>query len=179
MATPSESFVIQDVPASEKDDDVDSLPSISSSLLDSDDEHDDAQEEWERSLQQLQMLLTMVVIPFAGKYFGRQFAYWSMYFHCIIASGRSLLHPFPAHCYRIRSSEIVAYTSIRLLTWLAYQVGPDTWNGRTTSRYNGSANGERESSGQQVPRRQPRHYNGAVLEKGLDAGGRLNGEGIP
>ncbi|KAK0638833.1 hypothetical protein B0T16DRAFT_462572 [Cercophora newfieldiana] len=73
----SESFLIPDAPASENDD-VDSLPSISSGVLDSDDEElSDAQQEWEASLEQLQLLLTMVLVPFAGKYLGRKFAYWS------------------------------------------------------------------------------------------------------
>ncbi|KEZ45228.1 hypothetical protein SAPIO_CDS2697 [Scedosporium apiospermum] len=69
----SESYIIHEPSPSEKDE-VDSLPSISSSALDSD---DDAQEEWDRSLEQLQMLLTMIIIPFAGKFLGRKFAYWS------------------------------------------------------------------------------------------------------
>ncbi|KAK3944957.1 hypothetical protein QBC46DRAFT_336805 [Diplogelasinospora grovesii] len=79
--TPSDSFVISDgAPSSDRDDDVDSLPSISSGILsdDSDDDSDsDAQREWEASLEQLELLLTMVLVPFAGKYLGRKFAYWS------------------------------------------------------------------------------------------------------
>ena len=71
----SESYVFE--PSSSDKDEIDSLPSISSSALDSDVELDEAQEEWERSLEQLQMLMTMILIPFAGKYFGRKFAYWS------------------------------------------------------------------------------------------------------
>ncbi|KAL2109368.1 hypothetical protein VUR80DRAFT_2534 [Thermomyces stellatus] len=71
----SESYILE--PETSEKDEVDSLPSISSSALDSDDYVDEAQEEWERSLEQLQMLLTMILIPFAGKYFGRKFAYWS------------------------------------------------------------------------------------------------------
>ena len=77
--TASESFVIPDRPPSspnDDDDEVDSLPSISSSVLDSEADSD-AQREWEASLEQLQLLLTMVLIPFAGKYLGRKFAYWS------------------------------------------------------------------------------------------------------
>lgn len=73
----SESYIFD---ATSEKDEIDSLPSISSSALDSDSDDDDvdeAQEEWERSLEQLQMLLTMIMIPFAGKYFGRKFAYWS------------------------------------------------------------------------------------------------------
>jgi hypothetical protein len=57
---------------------VDSLSSISTSILDSDSSDlSDAQREWEASLEQLQLLLTMIVMPFAGKFLGRKFAYWS------------------------------------------------------------------------------------------------------
>jgi hypothetical protein len=81
-ASAASSFVIPDVPRSfssdRDDDDVDSLPSISSSILDSESEgSSDAQEEWEASLEQLQLLLTMIIMPFAGKFLGRKFAYWS------------------------------------------------------------------------------------------------------
>lgn len=72
----SESFVIPDGAPSPDNDDVESIASISSSIL-SDDDESDAQKEWEASLEQLQLLLTLVVVPFAGKYFGRKFAYWS------------------------------------------------------------------------------------------------------
>ena len=75
----SDSYIIQDVsPESSNDhDDVDSLPSsIDSSDLDSEEESD-AQKEWEASLQQLELVLTMIIVPYAGKYFGRKFAYWS------------------------------------------------------------------------------------------------------
>ena len=75
MAT-TDSFIISDVSPSTDNDDVDSLPSISSGVLSSEGESD-AQREWEASLEQLQLLLTMVLIPFVGKYFGRKFAYWS------------------------------------------------------------------------------------------------------
>lgn len=79
MSTTSGSFVIPDISQAEDDhDDVDSLPSISSGILSEDTESEsDAQREWEASLEQLQLLLTMVLVPFAGKYFGRKFAYWS------------------------------------------------------------------------------------------------------
>ena len=39
----------------------------------------DAEREWKESLQQLELLLTMVVVPYMGKYFGRKCAYWSMF----------------------------------------------------------------------------------------------------
>jgi len=73
------SYIIPDTgPESSSDqDEIDSLPSsIDSSDIDSEDESD-AQREWEASLQQLELILTMVVVPYAGKYFGRKFAYWS------------------------------------------------------------------------------------------------------
>jgi hypothetical protein len=84
MADTSDSlFELTDPVLSEKydNDDLDSLPSISTDEIYSDDEDydDDAQAEWERSLEQVQMLLTMVIVPFVGKYFGRKFAYWSKF----------------------------------------------------------------------------------------------------
>ncbi|TVY56113.1 hypothetical protein LCER1_G003995 [Lachnellula cervina] len=72
----SDSYIIQDAPP-ESQDDLDSLPSsIASSDLGSEEESD-AQREWEASLEQLELMLTMVVVPYAGKYFGRKFAYWN------------------------------------------------------------------------------------------------------
>ncbi|CAK7225770.1 hypothetical protein SBRCBS47491_006002 [Sporothrix bragantina] len=93
----SESFVMADPSATttlppllhdlgeEEDDDedgeLDSLPSISTSILSPSDagtdDTSDAQREWEASLEQLQLMLTMILVPFAGKYLGRKFAYWS------------------------------------------------------------------------------------------------------
>lgn len=76
-----DSFIIHDNSPSTDDDDLDSLPSTISSGTDSTDSqyHSDAQREWEQSLDQLQLLLTMVMIPFVGKYMGRKFAYWSTF----------------------------------------------------------------------------------------------------
>ncbi|OAA68185.1 hypothetical protein SPI_00380 [Niveomyces insectorum RCEF 264] len=65
------------------DAELDSLPSISTSVLsgssDGGDSHStsDAQREWEASLEQLQLMLTLVLVPFAGKFLGRKFAYWT------------------------------------------------------------------------------------------------------
>jgi len=83
----SDSYVLQDASNDQDDDEIDSLPSsiVSSEDLDldldldseDDDEPSDAQKEWEASLQQLELLLTMVLIPYVGKYFGRKCAYWS------------------------------------------------------------------------------------------------------
>jgi hypothetical protein len=34
------------------------------------------QEEWEESLRQLETVLSIIVLPFFGKWYGRQAAYW-------------------------------------------------------------------------------------------------------
>ena len=91
MSDDPSSFVPSDLSASQPslldpstnggDDDIDSLPE---SQTDSDDvtvsESDygesDAEKEWKESLQQLELLLSMVIVPYMGKYFGRKFAYW-------------------------------------------------------------------------------------------------------
>jgi hypothetical protein len=72
-----------DIPLS-PDSDTNSLASLpdsaSSDDIDSQDERTaDAEREWNESLQQLELLLTMVVVPYMGKYFGRKCAYWSTY----------------------------------------------------------------------------------------------------
>ncbi|RVX67116.1 hypothetical protein B0A52_08359 [Exophiala mesophila] len=59
--------------------DIDSLPSEPDSdevTISEDDYESDAEREWKESLQQLELLLTMVIVPYMGKYFGRKFAYW-------------------------------------------------------------------------------------------------------
>lgn len=65
------------------EDDVASLPSEpttdSDFLSDDADSGSDAEEQWRESLQQLELLLTMVIIPFVGKYIGRKCAYWGTY----------------------------------------------------------------------------------------------------
>ncbi|KAI5203489.1 hypothetical protein E4T42_08020 [Aureobasidium subglaciale] len=65
---------------SESSDELDSLPSTSASTTSvspSEEEwQSDAEREWKESLQQLELLLTMVLVPYLGKYFGRKAAYW-------------------------------------------------------------------------------------------------------
>jgi Mitochondrial import 2 len=70
---------IIDVPSNGEEEEVDTLPSETDSddLTVSDDYGDsDAEREWKESLQQLELLLSMVIVPYLGKYFGRKFAYW-------------------------------------------------------------------------------------------------------
>ncbi|KAK6434588.1 hypothetical protein LTR95_004212 [Oleoguttula sp. CCFEE 5521] len=79
MTTPSSSYA--DIPSPSLPEEVDSLPSSSAgsttSVSPSEDYEDsDAEREWRESLQQLELLLTMVLVPYLGKYFGRKCAYW-------------------------------------------------------------------------------------------------------
>ncbi|ORY14935.1 hypothetical protein BCR34DRAFT_623129 [Clohesyomyces aquaticus] len=58
-------------------DEINSLPSSpTASSVSEEEEVSDAEREWRESLQQLELLLTMVVVPYIGKYFGRKCAYW-------------------------------------------------------------------------------------------------------
>lgn len=82
MSISSSSYAdIQTPPTAEE---VDSLPSSSAgsstSVSPSEEEEyvSDAEREWRESLQQLELLLTMVLVPYLGKYFGRRCAYWGM-----------------------------------------------------------------------------------------------------
>ncbi|KAJ9646904.1 hypothetical protein H2204_000596 [Knufia peltigerae] len=73
----TDSFV--DPTANIDESDLDDLPSEPDSdevTVSEDDFESDAEREWKESLQQLELLLTMVIVPYAGKYFGRKFAYW-------------------------------------------------------------------------------------------------------
>ena len=82
MSDPSSSYA--DIPHPSTSEDIDSLPSSSagSSTTESpseDEDVSDADREWRESLQQLELLLTMVLVPYLGKYFGRKCAYWGMH----------------------------------------------------------------------------------------------------
>jgi len=73
-------------------DDLDSLPSTSASttsMSPSEEEwQSDAEKEWKESLQQLELLLTMVLVPYLGKYFGRKAAYWGELLKCCLLMQR-------------------------------------------------------------------------------------------
>ncbi|TQS37092.1 hypothetical protein Golomagni_02446 [Golovinomyces magnicellulatus] len=64
-------------PISHSEDDYESLPSSDITDDTFSDDISDAQEEWENSLRQLDMIISMVIVPYVGKYFGRKFAIWS------------------------------------------------------------------------------------------------------
>ncbi|KAK5164756.1 uncharacterized protein LTR77_009419 [Saxophila tyrrhenica] len=79
MSNPSSSYAT--LPPTTPPEEVDSLPSSSAGSSTSaspseDEEMSDAEREWRESLQQLELLLTMVLVPYLGKYFGRKCAYW-------------------------------------------------------------------------------------------------------
>jgi hypothetical protein len=112
-------------------DEIDSLPSSSTSSSADDDEYlSDADREWKESLQQLELLLTMVMVPYLGKYFGRKAAYWGTSY-----------------------SRYGRYIVIRALTEM--QGGPSSWSGSTLSK---SSSPIRRRSKQPVLLRRQRHY---------------------
>lgn len=91
MSDDSMSFITSDPSASQpslldpssngSDDEIDSLPESETdsdevTISESEYEESDAEKEWKESLQQLELLLSMVIVPYVGKYFGRKFAYW-------------------------------------------------------------------------------------------------------
>jgi len=69
----------QNAYGSGSDDEIASLPSVSTTDSDIDtlsDDFSDAEAEWRESIEQLELLLSMVLVPFIGKYLGRRCAYW-------------------------------------------------------------------------------------------------------
>lgn len=62
-----------------------SLDDLSSDTsYDAEEDYRLAQQEWEESLQQLQQLLTVVLMPFVGKWLGRRWSYWGQPLLCTI-----------------------------------------------------------------------------------------------
>ncbi|KAF9513761.1 hypothetical protein BS47DRAFT_1317195 [Hydnum rufescens UP504] len=55
----------------------DSVQSSDDSAYDSDDDIRLAEEEWEESITQLHLVLTVVAMPFIGKWFGRRWSQWA------------------------------------------------------------------------------------------------------
>ncbi|GMK57252.1 hypothetical protein CspeluHIS016_0400860 [Cutaneotrichosporon spelunceum] len=70
----------KDVSHSDVDDDTSSLGSYLSSSDDSSDIEDQSaliQEEWEESMRQIESVLSVIILPFFGKWWGRRFAHWA------------------------------------------------------------------------------------------------------
>lgn len=55
---------------------IDLSSSSSNTSYDEDEEFQLAQKEWEESLEQLQQLLSIVLLPFFGKWLGRRWSHW-------------------------------------------------------------------------------------------------------
>ncbi len=93
MSEPSSSYAEIGDPSTVEE--VDSLPSSSAGSTTSgspseDEDMSDAEREWRESLQQLELLLTMVLVPYLGKYFGRKCAYWGVLISGLEAVARSV-----------------------------------------------------------------------------------------
>ena len=86
--------------------------SSTGSSVDDDEYISDAEREWRESLQQLELLLTMVVVPYMGKYFGRKCAYWGMSMEAGVVEKRMLIFA---------------------------QAGLGSWNGNTPSQWKSQA----------------------------------------
>lgn len=56
-----------------------SSDSSSNASYDSDEDYRLAQKEWNESLEELQQLALVLLLPWVGKYFGRKCSYWRMY----------------------------------------------------------------------------------------------------
>jgi hypothetical protein len=70
---------------------------------DSDEEYRLAQKEWEESLEQLQQLVSIVLLPFFGRWVGRKWSYWGTRARLIITSTRYLIEELvPAYARYLR-----------------------------------------------------------------------------
>ena len=64
-----------------------------------------AQEEWEESLEQLQQLVSIVLLPFLGKWLGRRWSHWGMssfpvLLYVVVLTSHNSLYTLPS--FRIR-----------------------------------------------------------------------------
>ncbi|KAL1951538.1 hypothetical protein VTO73DRAFT_687 [Trametes versicolor] len=56
---------------------LDTLSISSDGSYDSDDEDRLAEQEWQESIQQLQQLFAIVLLPYLGKFLGRRWSHWA------------------------------------------------------------------------------------------------------
>ncbi|KAJ7487479.1 hypothetical protein B0H11DRAFT_1720676 [Mycena galericulata] len=71
---------------------ADSLDDVSSQAsFDSDEDFRLAQQEWEESLHQLQQLVSIVLLPFFGKWLGRRWSQWAYARYLSVGFGKSFL----------------------------------------------------------------------------------------
>ncbi|KAF9523610.1 hypothetical protein CPB83DRAFT_775206 [Crepidotus variabilis] len=69
----------------------DSLSTNSAHSYDSDEEYRLAQEEWEESLAQLSQLVSVVLLPFFGKWFGRKVSHLAYARYLRLGLGKAFL----------------------------------------------------------------------------------------
>ncbi|KAJ7092611.1 hypothetical protein C8R44DRAFT_646748 [Mycena epipterygia] len=70
----------------------DSLDDVSSQAsYDSAEDFRMAQQEWEESLHQLQQLVSIVLLPFFGKWLGRRWSQWAYARYLRVGLGKSFL----------------------------------------------------------------------------------------
>ncbi|KAI0660376.1 hypothetical protein C8Q70DRAFT_1052953 [Cubamyces menziesii] len=72
---------------------IQSLDTISvssdASSYDSDEEDRLAEQEWQESLQQLQQLFAIVLLPYLGKFLGRRWSHWAYARYVRLGLGKS------------------------------------------------------------------------------------------
>jgi hypothetical protein len=69
------------------------ISSVDSSSNGSEDEDLTLEKEWQEGLDQLQQIVSIVLLPYVGKYFGRKWSYW-----------RECLRSLPHIAFRILTS---------------------------------------------------------------------------
>jgi hypothetical protein len=76
-AHPKRQLVASSLPAMPRSEgSLDFSSTSSDSSYDPEEEYRLAQQEWEESLEQLQQLVSIVLMPFVGKWLGRRWSYW-------------------------------------------------------------------------------------------------------
>ncbi|KAE9408207.1 hypothetical protein BT96DRAFT_808440 [Gymnopus androsaceus JB14] len=68
---------------------IDELSSESS--YDSDEEYYLAQKEWEESIQQLEQIVSIVLLPYLGKWLGRRWSYWAYARYLRLGLGKAFI----------------------------------------------------------------------------------------
>lgn len=120
-------------PSVDGSDDSVSYPSSEASF-DSDDQHALIQEEWEESMRQLEMVVSVILLPFLGKWWGRKFAFWGEFHRrrrrrrtllaCGISDGKPSRNPTATAARPLRLSDMLpqltlppAFDRYRTLGW--------------------------------------------------------------
>ncbi|KAI0778480.1 hypothetical protein BD413DRAFT_609085 [Trametes elegans] len=68
---------------------LDTISVDSDGSYDSDEEDRLAEQEWQESLQQLQQLFAIVLLPYLGKFLGRRWSHWAYARYTRLGLGKS------------------------------------------------------------------------------------------